>query len=55
LLLALAEKADRQEYDTMEEETEALELSTEDVLWAETNAVLDWRVLDNPLKVRLCV
>jgi len=55
MLLALAEKADRQEYDSMEEETGALKLSTEDVLWAETNAVMDWRVLENPLKVRLSV
>jgi len=41
VLLALAEKADRQEYDGMEEETGALKLSAEDVLWAETNAILD--------------
>jgi c-di-GMP-related signal transduction protein len=41
VLLALAEKADRQEYDGMDEETGALKLSAEDVLWAETNAILD--------------
>ena len=40
-LLSLAEKADRQEYDRMDEEIEALELSPEDVLWAETNAITD--------------
>ncbi len=55
MLLALAEKADRQEYDGMKEDTEALKLSTEDVLWAETNAVMDWRALENPLNVRLSV
>jgi len=41
VLLALAEKADRQEYDGMDEETGALKLSAEDVLWAETNAIID--------------
>ena len=41
MLLTLAEKADRQEYDGMDEETEALKLSAEDVLWAETNAIMD--------------
>jgi len=41
VLLALAERADRQEYDGMDEETGALKLSVEDVLWAETNAILD--------------
>ena len=41
MLLALAEKADRQEYDGMDEETGALKLSAEDVLWAETNAIMD--------------
>jgi c-di-GMP-related signal transduction protein len=53
ILLALAEKADRQCYDQMEEETEALEISIEDVLRAETNALMDWRVLDSPLTIRL--
>ena len=52
-LLTLAEKADRQEYDVMEEETGELGLATEDVLWAETNAVMDWRALENPLNARL--
>jgi len=41
MLLALAEKADRQEYDDMDGEAKALGLSPEDVLWAETNAVMD--------------
>ena len=41
LLLTLAEKTDRQEYDGMDEETKALKLSAEDVLWAETNALVD--------------
>jgi len=40
-LLALAEKADRQEYDGMNGEIKALKLSAEDVLWAETNAIID--------------
>jgi len=40
-LLALAEKADRQEYDDMDGDAKALGLSPEDVLWAETNAVMD--------------
>ena len=47
-LLALAEKTDRQEYDGMDEEMEALKLSVEDVLWAETNAIMDSeRVFEN--------
>jgi EAL and modified HD-GYP domain-containing signal transduction protein len=47
-LLALAEKTDRQEYDGMDEEIEALKLSAEDVLWAETNAIVDSdRVFEN--------
>ena len=41
MLLALAEKADRQEYDDMDGDAKALGLSPEDVLWAETNAVMD--------------
>ena len=41
MLLSLAEKADRQDYDGMEKDTEALKLSVEDVLWAETNALTD--------------
>ena len=41
MLLSLAEKADRQEYEGMDEETEALKLSAEDVLWAETTALFD--------------
>ena len=40
-LLALAEKTDRQEYDGLDEETKALKLLPEDVLWAETNAIVD--------------
>jgi EAL and modified HD-GYP domain-containing signal transduction protein len=55
MLLTLAEKADRQEYDGMGEEAEALELSVEDVLRAETNAIMDWRVLENPLNIRLAL
>jgi EAL and modified HD-GYP domain-containing signal transduction protein len=47
-LLALAEKTDRQEYDCMGEEIGALKLSAEDVLWAETNAIMDSeRVFEN--------
>ena len=47
-LLALAEKTDRQEYDGMDEEIAALKLSAEDVLWAETNAIMDSeRVFEN--------
>ena len=53
ILLALAEKADRQDYDHMDDETEALSLSAEDVLWAETRAIMDWRALANPLNIRL--
>lgn len=41
MLLALAEKADRQEYDDMDEEAAALSLSAEDVLRAETSAIMD--------------
>jgi c-di-GMP phosphodiesterase len=40
-LLMLAEKTDRQEYEGMDEEAKALKLSAEDVLWAETNAIVD--------------
>ena len=47
-LLLVAEKADRQEYDGMDEEIEALKLSAEDVLWAETNAIMDsGRIFEN--------
>jgi c-di-GMP-related signal transduction protein len=47
-LLCLAEKTDRQEYDGMDEETKSLKLSAEDVLWAETNAIMDSdRVFEN--------
>ena len=55
MLLALAEKADRQDYEEMDEETEALGISAEDVLRAESNALMDWRVLDKPLTIRLAV
>ena len=41
MLLALAERADRQEYDDMDGEAKALGLTPEDVLWAETNAIMD--------------
>jgi len=41
MLLTLAEKADRQDYEGMDGDTEALNLSVEDVLWAETNALTD--------------
>ncbi len=41
VLLALAEKADRQEYDCMDEEIAAVKLSVEDVLRAETDALMD--------------
>jgi len=55
MLLTLAEKADRQDYEEIDEETEALGISTEDVLRAETNALMDWRVLENPLTLRLAL
>jgi len=55
MLLTLAEKADRQDYEEMDEETEVLGISTEDVLRAETNALMDWRVLENPLTLRLAL
>jgi EAL and modified HD-GYP domain-containing signal transduction protein len=40
-LLMLAEKTDRQEYEGIGEEASTLKLSAEDVLWAETNAIVD--------------
>jgi EAL and modified HD-GYP domain-containing signal transduction protein len=40
-LLRLAESTDRQAYDRMDEELRALKLSAEDVLWAETDALMD--------------
>ncbi len=47
-LLSLAEKTDRQEYDGMDEEIKAVKLSIEDVLAAETHAVMDsGRVFEN--------
>ena len=47
-LLLLAEKTDRQEYEGMDEETKALKISAEDVLWAETNAIMDSeRIFEN--------
>jgi len=47
-LLTLAEKADRQDYEGMNGDTEALRLSVEDVLWAETNALTDYdKVFEN--------
>jgi EAL and modified HD-GYP domain-containing signal transduction protein len=42
-LLTLTEKMDRQEYDRMEEHLASLSLSTEDVLCAETDALIDCR------------
>lgn len=41
ILLMLAEKTDRQEYEGMDEEAGALKLSPEDILLAETNAIVD--------------
>jgi len=47
-LLTLAEKTDSQEYDSMDDITGPLKLSAEDVLWAETNAIVDSdRVFEN--------
>lgn len=40
-LLALAERTDRQDYEGIDEEAKALKLSAEDVLRAETNAIMD--------------
>jgi len=39
--LALVEKMDRQEYDGMDDEAGALNLSTVDVLGAETDAIVE--------------
>ena len=47
-LLILAERTDRQAYDRMDDELRALKLSADDVLWAETDAIMDSQsVLEN--------
>jgi EAL and modified HD-GYP domain-containing signal transduction protein len=40
-LLRVAERTDRQAYDRMDEDLTSLRLSADDVLWAETDAIMD--------------